>query len=57
MEEKADKPNETTPRLAGRNGTVRSAALLYGSATRRGIPDRRSTTTLNYVLSEKFEIN
>ena len=46
MEEKAEKPSEKKPRLARKSGTVRSAALGYGSATRRGIPDQRNTTTL-----------
>ena len=46
MEEKAEKPTEKKkPRLARKSGTVRSAALGYGSATRRGIPDQRSTMT------------
>ncbi|MFM7988177.1 MAG: hypothetical protein ACKPKO_53580 [Candidatus Fonsibacter sp.] len=32
--------------LARTNGNTQSAALGYGSATRRGITDRRSTKTL-----------
>ncbi|MFM7980181.1 MAG: hypothetical protein ACKPKO_12775, partial [Candidatus Fonsibacter sp.] len=43
-------------RLTRTDGTVGSAVLGYGSATRKGIPDPRSNDA-NYVLSEKFEIN
>ena len=46
MEEKAERPNEKAARLPRQSGTVKYVALGYASATRRGIPDRRSATTL-----------
>ena len=58
MEEQAEQPSEKiTPRLAVRHGTVRSAALGNGSATRRGISRSQKHNDANYVLSEKFGIN
>ena len=46
MEDKEGNSNDKAARLPSKNGTVRYVALGYVSATRRGIPDRRSATTL-----------
>ena len=47
MEEKAEKPTKKKTAHTGlKQWQCPYAVLGYGSATRRGIPDQRNTTTL-----------